>query len=213
MPEMIVRCPGCGARMKVPPAAQAKESIRCPKCKGPVPLRPPAPPVEEVQEVLPTEEEFDELEEVTPAPARAKRRLPPEDEEEDEDDRPRRRGKRRQEPGPWPVALALAPVGLLLGFAAGLGSMGTRGLPEAQEGGAVVKILVLLFAMFVGGLFILLGVLCVKERKVTVGRWTTTEVRGPTAIVIGMIYSGGGGMLAGFALYGVVFEVAHLLFG
>jgi hypothetical protein len=109
--------------------------------------------------------------------------------------------------------LALAPVGVLLGFAAGLASTGTAGLPEAQEGGPLLKLGALAFAVLVGGLFVVLGILGVKERKVIVGRWTTQEITGTPAVVVGFIYSGGGGMLAGFALYGLFFQVLHALLG
>jgi DNA-directed RNA polymerase subunit RPC12/RpoP len=244
MAELIVRCPACGARMKVPPALQGKESIRCPKCKASVPLKPPPPaparrpakapePVEEVQDVQPADE-FDELEEVAPAPAKPKRRPPPEDEEDDEDDRPVRKGRRRvdededdededdrprrgrkrrrdERPGPWLIALALAPACALVGFLGGLVLMGTRGLPEAEEGGPAAKVFGLGFMLLICGVLVVLGIIGVKNRY-TVGRWGM-EFRGTTAVWIGMTQTVVGGLLAGFGLYGLLFEVFHLLFG
>jgi hypothetical protein len=231
MPETIVGCPACGTRLKVPPALQGKESIRCPKCQTPVPLRRArAEEIKELPEVLPADEELDELEVLDTVPARTRRRPPPRDDEDDEeerpvrrrrprddddedyDDRPRRRRRRFEEerPGPWPLALALVPVCALIAFCGGLLTSGTAGLPESK-GGADAKFFGLCFMLLVCGVFVAIGVFGVKNRH-TYGRFGI-EFRGTSAIVVGMIYTVIGGVLGGIAIYGLVFQIFHFLAG
>jgi DNA-directed RNA polymerase subunit RPC12/RpoP len=234
MPETIVRCPGCGAKLKLGPAAQGKKAIRCPKCGGtvPVPQAQPAPPkpavkaaepVEELEEVEPVVaaaepapmrkkgRPADEDEDEPPArPVKRRRPIEEEDEEDDEDDRPRGRRKqpKKQPPGPWPLALGVAAACGLLGFVFPLLILGTAGLPESKDGGPVGDLCGIGLLLVVCPVLIVLGVLGVKNRH-TVGKWGI-EITGTTAIWVGMIQAFFGGLLGGVAVYGLIFAVIHL---
>jgi hypothetical protein len=168
--------------------------------------------VEEVQEVLPAEAE-DELEVVEQAPAAKRRRPVPqyEDDEEQEDDRPRgRRGRpKKQPPGPWLLALALAPACGLVGFLFCLLLRGTSGLPEDKDGGPVASLLGLSFVLLACCVVLPFGVFAVKNRH-TFGKWGI-EIQGTTAVWVGMVQSFFSGLLGGVAVYGLIFEVYHLL--
>jgi hypothetical protein len=237
MPETIVRCPGCGAKLKLGPAAQGKKAIRCPKCGGTVPVQQPQPapakpvvkaaePVDELEEVA---EEVEPVLAAEPAPARKKRRPadededePParpvkrrrpieeEDEEDDEDDRPRGRRKqpKKQPPGPWLLALGVAAATGFVGFVFPLLILGTAGLPESKDGGPLGDLCAFLLLLVVCPVLIVLGVLGVKNRH-TVGKWGI-EITGTTAIIVGMIQAFFGGLLGGVGIYGLIFAVIHL---
>jgi hypothetical protein len=214
MSESVIGCPACGTRLKLSSAARGKQSVRCPRCGGGVPVGPPRAaddPADQLDEVQP-DDELDDLEEVTNE--RPSRRRPRADRYED-DDRPRRRDRRRREekPGPWLLALAAAPLGFVAGLVIGVASLGTHGLPAAKPGEVIAKGLGIVLMFVVAGILILVGTLAVRERKAVVGRWRTTTVRGLPAILIGFIYTGLGGLLGGFGVYAVFFEVVHLLRG
>jgi hypothetical protein len=136
---------------------------------------------------------------------RARRRRDREEDEEDED-RPRRKKKRRREQGdgPWLVAAGVAALGFVMTFGGALAVKGAEGLAPGEDGPAG-KLFGLGFCFLVSLVLIPLGIVGVKNRT-AYGRWGM-EVSGNMGVILGMIQAAAGGLLGGFALYGVLFTL------
>jgi uncharacterized Tic20 family protein len=99
---LVIPCPSCKAKLKVPETAIGKK-VKCPGCQTPItvtdpaakPAPAPAPAKVKAPAPPPDDNPFDDLHDAPPArkPA-AKRR----DDDDDEDDRPRPKAKGRPEP-------------------------------------------------------------------------------------------------------------------
>jgi hypothetical protein len=240
MPETFVRCPGCGAKLKLGPGAQGKQVIRCPKCGGTVPLQRSQPasarlvvkkPVEKPAEVLPAEaeDELDVVPAAEPAPAR-KKTLPPEeeeealparpvkrrrpieeeDEEDDEVDRPRGRRQRPKKQPPGPWLLTLG-VAAASGFVGFVFPLLILGTAGLPESKDGGPAADL---CGIGLLLVVCPVLIVLGVLGVRDRHTVgkwgIEITGTTAIIVGMIQAFFGGLLGGAAVYGLSFAVMHL---
>jgi hypothetical protein len=229
MPETNVRCPECDARIKAIVSA-GRTSVRCPKCGATVPLKGKAAvrddddederparsskrrrDEEDDEDERPRrrrDEEDDEDEDDDRRPTR-RRRGSDEDDEDEDDDRPRRRKKRRREAegdGPWYIAAGVAVLSFMLTFGGALLIKGTAGLAPGDDGPAG-KLFGLGLCFVVSLVLMPLGILGVKNRT-AYGRWGI-EVTGQMGVILGMIQATVGGLLGGFALYGVLFTLVN----
>lgn len=231
MPETNVRCPKCDARIKAIVSA-GRASVRCPECGATVPLKGKAAVADDEEDDRPARpskrREEDEDEDDRPArPSkrreddeddededdedrpRARKRRARDEEEEDEEDRPRRKKKRRREAegdGPWLVAAGVAGLGFVMTFAGALLIKGKQGLAPGEDGPGG-KLFGLGLCFLVALVLIPLGIAGVKNRT-AYGRWGI-EVTGTMGVTLGMIQAAAGGLLGGFALYGVIFTLIN----
>jgi hypothetical protein len=220
MPETVIVCPSCKAKLRVPPAAVGRESIRCPKCavairlkrRAPTPAPPPVDfePVdepeqeEELQEVLPAEDEEEEE-----RPRRRPRRA---DHEEAEEPVRRRKKKRRKQPALagdsplWILGIIGSAVVVLFTLLFLLLINGTHGFPQPEEGPAIIKPIVLLLFAGIGCGLAIYGIWGIKNQRIW-ARWGIfwTEYTGTTAVLIGFGNCIAGGIIAGAGLYGMIF--------
>jgi hypothetical protein len=212
MPETNVRCPECDARVKVS-ASAGRRSVRCPECGASVPLRGKDDDDDEDDRPARSSKRRrdDDDDEDEDRPRARRRRLDDEDDDEDdEDDRPRRRKKRKRREaegdGPWAIAAGAAGLGFVLTFAGALLIMGKAGLPEGQDG-PLGKLLGLGFCFLIALVLMPLGIVGVKNRT-AYGRWGM-EVTGSMGVILGMIQATVGGLMGGFALYGLLFTLIN----
>jgi hypothetical protein len=145
------------------------------------------------------------------------RRRRDDDDQDDEEDRPRarwRRGaeggrpRRRAEQGDGPWLIAAGAVAGCFALSLGLSflAFGAGGLPAGQDGpgGKLVG----LGIGFVASLVIApLGVMGVKKRR-ALGSWGI-EIEGSMGVATGMVQSAIGGIIGGFALYGLAFTILN----
>jgi hypothetical protein len=226
MPETPLRCPECDARISAA-ASPGRSSVRCPKCGASVPLKAKRPVADDEDEderprraakrrdederparsSRRRQDDDDEDEDDEDRPRSRRRRWDDED-EDDADDRPRRRkkGRKIEGDGPWYIAAAIAGVGFFLTFAGALLIKGKAGLDPGQDGPGG-KLIGLGVCFIVALVLIPLGIMGVKNRT-AYGRWGI-EVTGTMGVILGMIQATAGGLLGGFALYGVIFTLVN----
>jgi hypothetical protein len=202
MPRTNIRCPECDAQVKVE-VSSGRTSVRCPECGARVPLEVEDDEREDDDRPARRSRRRDDDEDEEDAP-RARRRQ--DDDEDDEEDRPRRKKKRRREQGdgPWLLAAGVAALGFVMTFAGALVVKGTAGLAPGEDGPAG-KLFGLGLCFVVSLILIPLGIVGVKNRT-AYGRWGM-EVSGNMGVTLGMIQAAAGGLLGGFALYGVLFTL------
>jgi hypothetical protein len=148
---------------------------------------------------------------------RPRRRRDDDEDDGEEDDRPRARRRRgsggdrprrraAQGDGPWLMAAGLAAACFALSLGLSFLAFGKDGLPAGQDGPAAK--LVGLGIGFVASLVIApLGVIGVKKRR-ALGKWGI-EVEGNMGVATGMVQSAIGGIIGGFALYGLIFTILN----
>lgn len=228
-PISILPCPDCGVKLKVP----LGRAVRCPKCSATVrapaasapaavrPAKPVRPAKRQDPDALEEVEPLEEVEEERPRPKRrrdeeederprSRRRREEEDDEddrarrrreEDDDYRPKRRKRRDNDEGPWLIAAASGVGCFLLMFLGAFLVNGMRGVVPSQDGYAV-QVGGLAMLVILGLILIPAGVIGVKYKR-TYDRWGWV-IEGTMAVVVGFIQSVGGGLLGGFALYGLI---------
>jgi hypothetical protein len=206
MAQTSFRCPECDARIKVI-VSPGRTSVRCPECGARVPL--PDEESENEDDDRPArrsrQRDDDDEEEEDDAP-RARRRRERDEDDEDDDDRPRRRKKQRREEGdgPWLAAAGVAALGFVTTFGGALLVKGTEGLAPGEDG-PIGKLFGLGLCLLVALVLAPLGVYAVKNRT-AYGRWGI-KVSGNMGVVLGIIQAAMGGLVGGYALYGVLFTL------
>jgi DNA-directed RNA polymerase subunit RPC12/RpoP len=206
MPRTNVRCPECDARIKVM-VSPDRTSVRCPECGARVPLGDEGDDRDDDDRPARRSRRRDDEDDEDEAPRGRRRREREED--DDEDDRPRRKKKRRRREegdGPWLVAAGVAALCFVTTFAGALLVKGTEGLAPGEDG-PLGKLFGLGICFLVSLVLMPLGVIGVKNRT-AYGRWGM-QITGTTGVILGMIQAAAGGLMCGFALYGVLFTLIH----
>jgi hypothetical protein len=219
MGENVVRCPGCGVRLRVP----AEDVGRCPKCGTTVRVHDPAEKVEDpdLKRLLSQVKIVERVEPREPPPQDEPLEVLPADPDQVPVQKPPRQRKRRRSRKPrdegWDnpqLVLVLGAAGCLAGVAVAFLLpflvWGTKGFPEPQAFQDWVGKYVVIIGMGVMGVaFTAHGLVGVVNREVTgVHRagwfyWETYH-KGSQAVWVGLGQCIGGSIITGIALYGLL---------